>query len=1010
MTRWWRSRALWLVAAAAVCSPGQASAQTWGDLRLPGGLQAARRVIDVGTAGGRSDGLWLVDAIRRIQGQTEAEALVEGLRDYLDYVGTLAPLVKACPEQCRLVPRTAPSSERDRIRRFTDVLGLDRKDNDQRVELETSDSARRKHRWLAALGIDVNALAEALNAKAPVNIPLTEAVLPLPLPDYFRREVLKPGTPDVVAIVGDRASAWLYNALMSCDETTLATLAAKPELLRRLHQNRSALMVVAGRTLRLRPDRVETPGDAGAIPVWEELVGRRVTDVDRFTVDLLGNDSGRLAYFYSIVADLDERRRAFVLGQHLPAKARVKFVERIYRKFVALDPSWKIEESPFVRPDFDPQVVFALVDVTPEGTIGPSWWPSLFDRARGSAIWSEAPDRTIRALKQEAADALWLISWVFDVPEESAGRFRMLRFAQRQFASQPRNAAPAMAVALGSLGEVPVLPLALERMGIRDPALYQMLAVAARAFEGDGERDLAELQRWQVALALVEQIQRRTRSADPARHKALVSLGSVALVPRNQRPGSVGAWIAEVFLPAFVPGETGAGDPDESQIRAFLGSAAAAPQVSWEGLEYAFDPMAVQVRTAVAIQNAKRVPRLSDVAALHRIRRELEQGVKTVDAVTAIVGRLKALTGAVDALPVVDGEPARAVKEFAEILKNLDRLTTRPKDVGRASREVAALRGVIDDVTDAAVMSVTYALATVPTGELPEMLAGRWVRHMMTPADPTAPKTSRLWLLAKSEPAPAGGTVIRGSWLGVDLAMAESRLRRVGVPTGAGLGVMSDTEREAILFRLGIDNPGPQDPAAFEAVVKAVAAGRSQLAAWATRPADDRELEKALAVAGVPPSVANAARWLSSRKDAGAFAAIGPTALYRLGSGKPLPDGWGSMFVQADGCWCAIPSPPGGAFALSGRRGAGLAAALDTDLAVRLAELLASVRLPAATWSAVLPFALQEWLDNVRQFAPEDTESVMVWPRQLDAARLEQYLLMLIADGVFAPPKTGVPQ
>src|SRR6187402_2212884 len=125
-----RSAPIWLLTIAVLCSPAAGAAQTWGDLRLPGGVQAARQMIDTGTVGGRLDALWLMDVVRRVQGPTESSERIEQFRDYLEYVETLAPMVKGCPEQCRLVPRSAPSAERDRVRRLLDALGLDRKDND----------------------------------------------------------------------------------------------------------------------------------------------------------------------------------------------------------------------------------------------------------------------------------------------------------------------------------------------------------------------------------------------------------------------------------------------------------------------------------------------------------------------------------------------------------------------------------------------------------------------------------------------------------------------------------------------------------------------------------------------------------------------------------------------------------------------------------------------------------------------------------------------------------------
>jgi hypothetical protein len=708
------------------------------------------------------------------------------------------------------------------------------------------------------------------------------------------------------------------------------------------------------------------------------------------------------------VAQLDERRQAFVLGKHLPVLDRVRFVDRIYRQFVPLDFGWMLETAPFLRPDFDPQVAFALVDVTDQGTVGPSWWPSLLGRALGDSVWNDTPDRTLRALEDQPADALWLISWVFAQPAEAAQRFRVVRSAQRLFAGQPRSAAPAVGVALASVRELTVLHQALERMGIRDPAMYERVARAARDLKADSDREVAHLDRWQRALALFEQIQRRTPLDDVARTRMLTALAFMASLPDAQRPGAVGAWVADVLLPAYGPPDVRPDHRDQGLMEAFIGLPTQPPMVSWEGVEYSFSPGAVEIRSALAILRAARGPQLFDIAALHNLRRQLEAPVTSTGDVQAIVIRLKELTDVVNALPEMEGQPPKAVEEFSEIVRNLVRLTTRPNDVARASREVAALRRVIDAVTDAATGSVTYALATVPTGEAPEMFATRWSRHFITPADPRLPRDSAAWQLARSAVSAVGGTVLRGSWLGLDLALAESRLRRVGVPLAASAAAMGDVERASILDRVAVPAPGPLDPGGFEAVVKGVAAGRARLSAWTTTVPDDIELEEALFKAGMPAEDANAARWMARRSDPAAFAAIGPTTQYSLGSTTPLPHGWGAVSVPADGCWCAIRVPPGGTSALAGRRGAGLGVSLDSDLAVRLAELLAEARLPAATWAAVLPFALQDWVDSVRQFSPEDGESIVVWPRQLTAARLEQYLLMLVADGVFALPKGGV--
>jgi hypothetical protein len=997
----------WLCALLAVgMAPQVASAQVWGDLPVSGGVPALRRAVEGGRADQRPDALWLSDFIRRVFVNTNGDADVSRVRDYFEFLLNLERVTAECPEGCRLVPASAPGNVRDRIRQLLTVLGLDR-DGNRDVTLASSADAQRRQAWLVALGVDPGAIAAALNANTPVHIRIADGVLPLPLPDYFAREVLRPDREGVMAILDDRKSALLYLALIDSDPDTVRTLASRPALVRTLHHDHAAAFHIVSGALRLTADGVDLPGGAAAAPAWEELVGRKPSDGDRFIRGVLSHDAGRLAYFFSMVGHFDAARQAFVLGAHLPPRDRVRFVERIYRRFVVLDPGWSVLERPLIRPDFDPALAFGLVEITSDGTVGPAWWPSLFERITGSTDWPDSPQRTLRALKDTRADALWLINWLFEDPTDAETRFRMLRFAQRQFAQTPRNVAPALEVSLRASRDMPTLPRALERMGIVDPYLYEMLALAGRSRQGNGdESDMADLRRWQAALALVEQVARRHPPPPEHRIRLLTTLASVGLLPKPQRPGALAAWLADTLLTAY--GTTGGDEQtrEEALLTAFTRpSSYSTPAFSWEGLDYVFDPAPALARGVLSIRRAVRVPRLVDVVALQTIRTRLEAPFTAVDELRPVVEALQGLSDAVGALPVTDGRPHPALTDFDEVLRNLTRLLTRPRDLNRVVREVVALRRVIDHVTETAMISTAFALASVPTSEAPELFATRFARHVFIPSANDVPITSVAWQVALPEAVPSGGTVLRGSLLGLDLAIAESLVRSPGSSLADGPPVLSGPERAAILMRMGINPMSGVTPDMVAAVAAAIAAGRATLAGWSTLAPSGEVLETALREAGTPADEVNVLVWDVGRDGQDVLGHLGAGVSFRLGGGTALPPAWGPVGVPAEACWCARTRLMVPMAALRGRRD-GSVAATDEELVLRLVELMAINGIPGTVLTSVVPYALFDWLENVQQASPEDGTAVRAFPLRLDVARFEQYLLHLTAEGVFAPPKS----
>jgi hypothetical protein len=144
----------------------------------------------------------------------------------------------------------------------------------------------------------------------------------------------------------------------------------------------------------------------------------------------------------------------------------------------------------------------------------------------------------------------------------------------------------------------------------------------------------------------------------------------------------------------------------------------------------------------------------------------------------------------------------------------------------------------------------------------------------------------------------------------------------------------------------------------------------------------------------------NIALWLVTRDAAALAASLTVTEIVRLGSNRDLPASWGAAAFTIDGCWCFVSPERRQRDDVRGYWKFGASSALSTDLPVRIAEHLAALKLPAALVAPIMPAATADWLWHTTIYAPDDWIGLTVWPRLLDAKRVESYVLRLIADGV----------
>jgi hypothetical protein len=131
------------------------------------------------------------------------------------------------------------------------------------------------------------------------------------------------------------------------------------------------------------------------------------------------------------------------------------------------------------------------------------------------------------------------------------------------------------------------------------------------------------------------------------------------------------------------------------------------------------------------------------------------------------------------------------------------------------------------------------------------------------------------------------------------------------------------------------------------------------------------------------------------------------TALARaggLGGGHLAP--WGTANIVT-GCLCVeFPAVRVPELTL-GRAADGIVGAQTSDLMLRIATLLAELKMPAALAASVLSYAMRDFLDHVQPQHPADVEAFERQARALSRRQVEDYLSAIATVGLL---RTVAPQ
>lgn len=306
---------------------GSVGAQPAGDatvtsLPVPG---TAEGILDVAgfTAWGGDRASLLLDLVRHLYAAPDADSpAVRAVRRHARTVTEFMEawrVVRAADGDASLA-RAADGSARRRLEDLVEAAGfrLRRSSGAYVVRVDDGDDERARRASLRAAGLAVDDLDRRLNDGEALVFELPSFDVPLPLTaEVWHNTVLRARAGDRallgLRLLADRRAALLYHGLLSMSADTRRFLVANPRLLRDLYEDHTERLALYGRSLAVAGDRVAVPGGADAESLWRSLTSERVDRPDDFIEAVLRQDDGTLAYFYDVVAHLDDAHRRFAL-------------------------------------------------------------------------------------------------------------------------------------------------------------------------------------------------------------------------------------------------------------------------------------------------------------------------------------------------------------------------------------------------------------------------------------------------------------------------------------------------------------------------------------------------------------------------------------------------------------------------------------------------------------------------------------------------------------------------
>ncbi len=686
--------------------------------------------------------------------------------------------------------------------------------------------------------------------------------VPLPLrAGVWSKQVSSGGSNLFSAAMRDRRARRLLYGAASLNRDTRAYLEGRPPLVEKIYRDHSDVFSVLGRSIIVRDGRVEVPGGATAVELWELAVGASTSMPDVFVDRLLAADTGELAALYDTVQHLDAPHQRFMLGSWMAdaSRRRARFVT-LYRAARAAGRRVAIPHQPFVRTGLDLLAVVSqlrvLEDGRPAPPASPAFWRSVFTQLDRwpDTDWSPVPP-------EPSVDATWFVETVMLSARPIWEQLATVAFAQRMSppapavsgAPTPIDGPASMAVRL--FPRFAALALALERAGVRDLGVYVAALTRASAMKATGnmywQRQL--LTQFQGAVAIVEQLRRADRLPVPVAERLITALSRIEPNQERAYAGAIARWIAEQLLPALESEPAAPGGESESLLLTALSGAprdqAAIIALTWEDWEYRIDPSIVplarlrKVRAMQAGNSLDAVLRLWQAAALLPVSRAAESSRAAADA-----GALEQVRRAATSIrplmetirepnPPTDGtrNDGPSVKAtLKEIVTALDAIR-EARNLTRVPDLSQRLMKAVDVLTADVLLSLLYAVH-IGDPDSPLWLQGDVAfRHDfgLQNRDNIDPDLLS-WSFSVEQ---LGATWhVRGSLLGLDIGLARLRLPQVATGGPPAPQVMAPEDQRVFMETVALFGPAHGGDEAMHGVGDAVRAGRQRVSAAARNP------------------------------------------------------------------------------------------------------------------------------------------------------------------------------
>jgi hypothetical protein len=243
---------------------------------------------------------------------------------------------------------------------------------------------------------------------------------------------------------------------------------------------------------------------------------------------------------------------------------------------------------------------------------------------------------------------------------------------------------------------------------------------------------------------------------------------------------------------------------------------------------------------------------------------------------------------------------------------------------------------------------------------------------------------------------------VTGSLLGLDAALADFSLVPLSLKQPPRRPSISDSDRRAFIEAVALIEPATLTDADRDLITSAIGRGRSALERVRTA-GDAYDIAGRAGLAAARRSVLP---WIAAHDPARVVEFLSPVELLWVGlDGAPARalDAWGAPARPRLGCLCLRMPERGPWESFAGRWNSGMPASAFPDLNLRLAEILAELRMPAALLAPMLTSAMLDFVNNAISRDPDDHRSLIAFVQALRSERVEQYLALLTTDGPLVP-------